>query len=124
MKFVPQHKLGVGGMGEVWKAWDAELSRWVALKFLRGGNDEEIARFKREAQVAGRLTHPNIAAIYEVGEADGGVVVPEQAVDLRAASTSTRDTPTRGTPAAASASSAGSSRRRSATSAKRFASVP
>jgi len=58
-------------MGEVWKAWDTELCRWVALKFLNGGDDEEIARFKREAHTAGRLSHPNIAAIYEVGESDG-----------------------------------------------------
>jgi len=66
-KFVSTQKLGAGGMGEVWKAWDTELNRWVALKFLKGGDDEEIARFKREAQTAGRLSHPNIAAVHEVG---------------------------------------------------------
>jgi hypothetical protein len=68
-KFVRTEKLGAGGMGEVWKAWDTELNRWVALKFLKGGDDEEIARFKREAQTAGALSHPNIAAIHEVGQA-------------------------------------------------------
>ena len=64
-KFIRTQKLGAGGMGEVWKAWDTELSRWVALKFLKGGDPEEVARFRREAQVAGGLSHPNIAATYE-----------------------------------------------------------
>ncbi len=67
-KFIRTQKLGAGGMGEVWKAWDTELHRWVALKFLKGGDDTEIARFRREAQIAGKLSHPNIAAIYEVGQ--------------------------------------------------------
>ncbi len=67
-KFIRTKKLGAGGMGEVWKAYDSELGRWVALKFLKGGNDEELARFQREAQTAARLEHPNIAAIYDVGE--------------------------------------------------------
>ncbi len=70
-KFVRTTKLGAGGMGEVWKAWDTELSRWVALKFLKGADEEEIIRFKREAQTAARLSHPNIAAVYEVGAANG-----------------------------------------------------
>ncbi len=64
-KYVRGDRLGAGGMGEVWKAWDSELNRWVALKFLKGASDsDEIARFRREAQLAARLGHPNIAAIY------------------------------------------------------------
>ncbi len=70
-KYVRSEKLGSGAMGEVWKAWDTELGRWVALKFLKGGDDHEIARFEREAQVAAGLTHPNIATVYEIGEASG-----------------------------------------------------
>jgi serine/threonine-protein kinase len=70
-KFVRTKRLGSGGMGEVWKAWDAQLSRWVALKFLKGSDEEEISRFEREAQLAARLSHPNIAAIYEVGSDQG-----------------------------------------------------
>ena len=58
-------------MGEVWKAWDTQLSRWVALKFLKGGEDEDVARFLREAQAAAGLSHPNIAGVYEVGEVGG-----------------------------------------------------
>src|SRR5437763_16585270 len=63
--------LGRGGMGEVWKAWDHVLARWVALKFLIGSADRDAARFQREARLAARLRHPNIAAVYEVGEDKG-----------------------------------------------------
>ncbi len=73
--------LGSGGMGEVWKAWDAELSRWVAVKLLRGTDAEEVARFKREAQTAAGLSHPNIAAVYEVGEEAGRHYIAMQFVD-------------------------------------------
>jgi len=70
-KFVRVSRLGAGGMGEVWKAWDTDLGRWIALKFLKGSNPDEVARFKREAQAAAPLSHPNIAAVYEVGDAQG-----------------------------------------------------
>src|SRR5579862_5819502 len=63
--------LGKGGMGEVWKAWDRKLSRWAAIKFLLGQSEEGVLRFKREAKMAARLTHPNIAPVHEVGEAPG-----------------------------------------------------
>ncbi len=69
-KFVRTEKLGAGGMGEVWRAYDTQLGRWVALKSLKGG-DEDLARFKREAHLAGQLSHPNICAIHEVGEDRG-----------------------------------------------------
>ncbi|MBI2900752.1 MAG: tetratricopeptide repeat protein [Planctomycetes bacterium] len=65
-KYVRVAKLGAGGMGEVWKAWDTELRRWVALKFLK--DPEEFARFRREAQTAATLNHPGIAAVYESRE--------------------------------------------------------
>jgi tetratricopeptide (TPR) repeat protein/predicted Ser/Thr protein kinase len=80
-KFIRTRRLGAGGMGEVWKAWDTVLGRWVAVKFLKGGDDEEIARFRREAQTAGRLHHPNIAAIYEVDEDQGRQYIAMQFVD-------------------------------------------
>ncbi len=80
-KFIRTLRLGAGGMGEVRKAWDSVLGRWVALKFLKGGDDEEIARFRREAQTAGRLHHPNIAAIYEVNEDQGRQYIAMQYVD-------------------------------------------
>ena len=70
-KFIRVQLLGSGGMGEVWKSWDADLGRWVALKFLKGGDRGDIARLLREAQTAGRLSHPNIASIHEVGSERG-----------------------------------------------------
>ena len=59
--------LGVGGMGEVYRARDARLNREVALKVLPDAfalDPDRLARFKREAQVLASLNHPNIAAIY------------------------------------------------------------
>jgi len=68
-QYVLAKVLGKGGMGEVWKAWDRKLSRWAAIKFLLGQSQEGVLRFKREAKMAARLTHPNIAPVHEVGEA-------------------------------------------------------
>jgi len=59
--------LGVGGMGEVYRATDTNLKRQVAIKVLPpsvAGDDERLARFQREAEVLASLNHPNIAAIY------------------------------------------------------------
>ena len=67
-------KLGEGGMGVVYKAEDVTLDRTVALKFLPTRTvvtDNDRARFSNEARAAAKLTHPNIATVYEFGEADG-----------------------------------------------------
>jgi serine/threonine protein kinase len=66
--------LGRGGMGEVWRARDARLSRDVAIKVLPVGlarDPDRIARFEREARAAATLSHPNICVIHEVGEHEG-----------------------------------------------------
>jgi serine/threonine-protein kinase len=60
-----------GGMGIVYKARDLTIGRLVALKMLRGGSfaqQEDLHRFFREVQAAGQLQHPNIVAIFEVGQ--------------------------------------------------------
>jgi serine/threonine-protein kinase len=66
--------LGLGGMGEVYRAHDPTLARDVALKVLPDAfalNPERLSRFEREAQVLASLNHPHIAAIYGVQETHG-----------------------------------------------------
>ncbi len=67
-KYELQERLGRGGMGEVWKALDTQLHRYVAIKFLHSDlqNDPNFsARFQREAQVIASLHHPNIVQLYD-----------------------------------------------------------
>src|SRR5712692_10365881 len=66
--------LGRGGMGEVYRARDTKLRREVAIKILPdefSRDPDRVSRFQREAEVLASLNHPNIAAIYDVQEAEG-----------------------------------------------------
>lgn len=63
-------RIGLGGMGIVWKAFDPQLDRVIALKQIRRGDEfdaELLARFQREARLAARLRHPRIVAIHDIG---------------------------------------------------------
>ena len=76
-------KLGEGGMGEVFLAEDRSLRRKIALKVLRSQSitdDRARMRLIREAQAAAALEHPNICAVYEVGESDGQTFISMQYV--------------------------------------------
>lgn len=76
-----QSLLGAGGMGEVYRAFDTQLEREVALKFLKQSNDKEkLRRFRQEAKVVSALNHPNILSIHEVGEYDSSPFIVSELV--------------------------------------------
>ncbi len=76
-KYEIRREIGRGAMGVVYEAYDPLIKRMVALKTIRpdqlagGDSAGTIARFRREAQAAGRLNHPNIVSIYDFGEEAG-----------------------------------------------------
>ncbi|HWB10909.1 MAG TPA: protein kinase [Pirellulales bacterium] len=67
-------RLGQGGMGDVYKAHDESLDRWVAIKVLPpqlARDADFVARFRAEASAVARLTHPNVVQVYSIGEEQG-----------------------------------------------------
>ncbi len=75
--------LGSGGMGIVYRAWDPQLARAVAIKVVRRASDDEKgrARLIREAQALARLSHPNVCHVYDVGTEDEEVWVAMELID-------------------------------------------
>jgi len=75
-------QIGRGAMGEVFRAHDSVLDRYVALKIIEaGGDDEKRLRFRREAQSAARLTHPNIVVVHDFGEDSGRFFMAMELLD-------------------------------------------
>lgn len=76
--------LGAGGMGEVYRARDTRLERDVAIKVLPpdfADDRERVERFEREARAAGRLNHPNITTVYDVGTHEGTTYLVSELLD-------------------------------------------
>ncbi len=73
--------LGQGGMGAVYEARDRKLGRIVALKFIRGNDEQMSVRFLQEARTQSKIDHPGICKVYEVGTVDGKPYIAMQFVD-------------------------------------------
>src|SRR4029453_19011819 len=76
--------LGVGGMGEVYRARDPRLDRDVAIKVLPTGfasDREYLRRFEQEARAVAALNHPNILAVYDVGEHQGAPYIVSELLE-------------------------------------------
>src|SRR5262245_48665483 len=76
--------LGAGGMGEVYRARDARLDRDVAIKVLPSSfaaDPDRLRRFEHEAKAAGKLNHPNLTAVHDVGRHDGTPYVVQELLE-------------------------------------------
>jgi len=89
-KYLIREEIGRGGMGIIYKALDPDINRDVAIKIIRNdlisdgpSQDKTLRQFMVEAQAAGRLCHPNIATIYEVGRQDDTTFIAMQFVPGR-----------------------------------------
>jgi serine/threonine-protein kinase len=79
-RFLIERRIGSGGFGVVYEAWDGRLERPVAVKAIESHGDAG-ARVLREAQAAARLNHPGIVTLYEMGEEDGNALLVSELVD-------------------------------------------
>ena len=76
--------IGAGGMGEVYRAKDPRLGREVAIKVLPASFSQDadrLRRFEQEAKAAGVLNHPNITAVYDIGQHDGAPYVVQELLE-------------------------------------------
>src|SRR4051794_33492054 len=81
-RFLIERRIGSGGFGTVYEAWDGRLERPVAVKAIESGaGSGDCGRVLREAQAAARLNHPGIVTLYEMGEEDGAALLVTELVD-------------------------------------------
>src|SRR6202165_323575 len=76
--------IGAGGMGEVYRAKDPRLGREVAIKVLPASfsaDSDRVRRFEQEARAAGILNHPNITAVYDIGQHEGAPYVVQELLE-------------------------------------------
>lgn len=78
-----EEMLGIGGMGEVYRAYDPELGRRVAVKILYSADPRLLSRFMQEARLQARVEHENVCRVYEVGEAHGRPYIAMQLINGR-----------------------------------------
>jgi serine/threonine protein kinase len=79
-RFLIERRIGSGGFGTVYEAWDGRLERSVAVKAIDSG-DAPSGRVLREAQAAARLNHPGIVTLYEMGEEGGSALLVTELVE-------------------------------------------
>ncbi len=89
-RFLIERRIGSGGFGTVYEAWDGRLERPVAVKAIDSGGSAG-KRVLREAQAAARLNHPGIVTLYEMGEEDGNALLVTELVDGSTLSTLSGD---------------------------------
>nr|WP_279382521.1 serine/threonine-protein kinase [Acanthopleuribacter pedis] len=80
-RYQPEHFLGQGGMGRVFLAWDAQLQRKVAIKFLRHNRQKDAKRLIREARAQARIQHDRVCKVYEVHEEEGQVFITMEFIE-------------------------------------------
>ena len=87
-KYEIKRTLGRGAMGTVYEGWDPIIARRVAIKTVKlpdntddPETEDALARFRREAQAAGRLTHPNIVGVFDYGETNDLAYIVMEFVD-------------------------------------------
>ncbi|WP_436530641.1 serine/threonine-protein kinase [Actinoplanes sp. HUAS TT8] len=79
-----ENRLGAGGMGEVWRAFDEALNRFVAVKTMLPGAAQDpdfVRRFAAEAHAMARVNHPSVAAIHDVGQSGGYTYLVMEFID-------------------------------------------
>jgi serine/threonine protein kinase/Flp pilus assembly protein TadD len=89
-------RLGAGGMGEVYLAWDTKLDRKIALKILPANlaaNKDRLRRFEQEAKAASALNHPNIITIYEIEQIDSVNFIATELIEGETLRERTRSAP-------------------------------
>jgi eukaryotic-like serine/threonine-protein kinase len=80
-RFLIERRIGSGGFGVVYEAWDGRLERSVAVKAIESRGAQCCSRVLREAQAAARLNHPGIVTLYELGEEDGNALLVTELVE-------------------------------------------